>query len=543
VIKMLADREGAVKRAALSAAGAFGTVALTALSACAPAAVPAGAPGATAAVASADRVVGDRLIVHRQSESPFIAFNIWVQSGSAHDPQGREGLAGLTASLVSGGSSSRASYEEIRSRLYPMATGYGSSTDKEMTVFRGVVHRDNLEEFYGLLRDAVTSPAFREDDFNRVHTQTLNFLETTRRYSRDEELTKDLLYREAYRGTSYEHPVDGYVQSVRAITLDDVRAFYDTHYRAGNVVVAIGGGYPDGFPERVRADFDSLLAPGSAPRVEAPQPRRPDRVQVLLVEKQTDASPISIGFPTTLLRSDPEFPAVMLANSWLGEHRNSFARLYQIIREQRGMNYGDYSYIEAFPLGYTTQLPPVNISRRSHLFEIWIRPISMTAPGNLHDRTLFATRAALRELDRLVSDGLPASEVERTQQFLYNYVVNWGNTIGRRLSYDVDDAFYGIPDPGFLTAVRPAIRALTPEQVNGAVRSHLNHGGGYHLVIITSDAEGLKRKLLAGEPTPITYAGERSAELMAEDREIASYRIPVREEDIRIIPIARALEN
>jgi zinc protease len=512
---------------------------------CAPAVSggPTASGAGPAASEQSGRVIGERLIVHRQAESPFIAFNIWVKSGSAHDPTGKEGLAALTASLLSGGSTTSLSYEQILSRLYPMATGYGSSTDKEMTVFRGVVHRDNLDAFYTLLRDAVAAPGFREEDFNRVRTQTLNFLETTRRYARDEELTKELLYREAYRGTPYEHPVDGYVQSVRSITLDDVRSFYETHYRSGNVVVAIGGGYPAGFEERVRADFDSLLPAGNAPRVEAPQPRRPDRVQVLLVEKPTDASPISIGFPTGLVRADAEFPAVMLANSWLGEHRNSFARLYQVIREQRGMNYGDYSYIEAFPLGYTTQLPPVNIARRSHLFEIWIRPISMTAPGNLHERTLFATRAALREHDRLVSGGMPAGEVERTKRFLSNYVVNWGNTIGRRLAYDVDDAFYGIPDPGFLSAVRPAIRALTPEQVNSAVSRHLDHDGGYHLVIITADAEGLKRKLLSGEPTPITYAGERSAELIAEDREIAAYPIPVREEDIRIIPIAQALEN
>ena len=522
----------------LSIAAVLGFVALTG---CAPAATTTAAPTGSPAAASGESV--ERTILRHEPESPFVAFNVWVQSGSAHDPAGKEGLAGLTASLISGGSTESQEYEQILSRLYPMATGYGSSTDKEMTVFRGVVHRDNLEDFYALLLDALTAPGFREEDFNRVRTQTLNFLETTRRYSRDEELTKELLYREAYRGTPYEHPVDGYVESVRSITLDDVRDFYQTHYRSGNVVLALGGGYPDGFPARVRADLDQRLQPGTAPRVEAPRPSRPDRVRVLLVEKPTDASPISIGFPIGLLRSDPAFPAVMLANSWLGEHRNSFSRLYQVIREQRGMNYGDYSYVEAFPLGYTTQLPPVNIARRSHLFEIWIRPISMTEPGNLHDRTLFATRAALREFDRLVENGLPEDQVERSRQFLSNYVVNWGNTIGRRLAYDVDDAFYGIPDPGFLTSIRPAIRGLSTGEVNEAVRRHLSHGGGFYIVVITSDAEGFKRRLVSGEPTPITYAGERSAELIAEDREIAGYSIPVREQDVTIIPIAEVFER
>jgi zinc protease len=97
---------------------------------------------------------------------------------------------------------------------------------------------------------------------------------------------------------------------------------------------------------------------------------------------------------------------MMTANSWFGEHRNSFSHLYQVIRDERGMNYGDYSYIEAFPQGYTTQQPPVNAARRSHLFEVWIRPISLTDPDNLHERSLFATRAAMRELEALVETGM-----------------------------------------------------------------------------------------------------------------------------------------
>ena len=70
----------------------------------------------------------------------------------------------------------------------------------------------------------------------------MNFLERARRYSRDEELSKQLLFWAAYEGTPYQHPEEGYVDSVRSITLDDVRAFYKTHYVRNNIVVAVGGG-------------------------------------------------------------------------------------------------------------------------------------------------------------------------------------------------------------------------------------------------------------------------------------------------------------
>jgi zinc protease len=505
----------------------------------------------TASYGSADRALdevdrpavtaAEGLITLAEENSPFIAFNVWVKAGSQNDPAGKEGLAALTAAVLSDGSTQDLSYQEILEALYPMAAGYGASVDKEMTVFRGYIHEDNLEGYYEIFRAALLEPAFAEEDFERVKSQLMNFLERGRRFNRDEELSKELLYWMAYRGTPYEHPEEGYVQSVRALTLDDVKAFYREHYVRNNIVVGVGGGYAPGFPEKVRADFDALPA-GEVAAVPAPEPRMPDGVEVLIVEKQTDASAISFGFPIDLLRSDDDFVPLMLANAWFGEHRSSFSHLYQVIRERRGMNYGDYSYIEPFPLGYTTQQRPVNYSRRSNLFEIWIRPISRTGPDDLHDRTLFATRAGWRELDKLVENGLPEDQVERARLYLHNFSVTYGSTVGRRLAYAMDDAFYGMEDPGYLALIRPELAELTKADVDAAVRKYLQSENMY-LVFITADAEAMKQKLLSGEPTSIAYAGEPSAEIQAEDEEIASFAIPVDEEDITIIDIMEVFEG
>lgn len=481
------------------------------------------------------------LVTLQERGSPFIAFNIWVRAGSQNDPEGKEGLAALTAAMLADGATETRSYQEILEALYPMAAGYGYSVDKEMTTFTGRIHEDNLEAYYELFRDAILRPAFDPEDFERIKAQTMNQLERGRRYNRDEELSKELLFWMAYRGTSYEHPEEGYVQSVESITLDDVRQFYAENYLSGNVVVGVGGGYPRGFADQVRQDFDALPE-GTVEQPAPPEPQRPDGMKVLLVEKPTDAVAISMGFPIDLLRGDDDFMAMLAANSWFGEHRNSFSHLYQVIRETRGMNYGDYSYIEAFPAGYATQQPRVNVARQSQLFEIWIRPIAMTDPGTLHDRALFATRAALRELDRLVENGMTGQQVEETVAFLRNFTVNWGNSINRRLAYAMDDAFYGIDDPGYLASIRPGLEALDAETVNAAIRSHLQAGSLY-LVLITADAQGMKEKLLRGTPTGITYSGPQPAEVLAEDEEIARHPIPVSEDDITIIPIEEIFES
>ena len=61
------------------------------------------------------------------------------------------------------------------------------------------------------LKNALLSPAFKEEDFKRVKTQTLNYVRQSRRFSNDEELSKELLYWQIFKGTPYEHPEEGYV--------------------------------------------------------------------------------------------------------------------------------------------------------------------------------------------------------------------------------------------------------------------------------------------------------------------------------------------
>ena len=476
----------------------------------------------------------------KESESPFIAFNIWIRSGSQNDPAGKEGLASLTATYLADSGTENNSYEEILSKLYPMATGYSAAVDKEMTNFTGRVHKDNLEAYYSIFKDAILAPAFDPEDFQRVKTQTMNYLKQTRRFSNDEELTKELFFHEVFRNTPYAHPEEGYVTTVESITLEDVKSFYKKYYTKDNITVAVGGGFPPGFKRKVRDDFDALPS-GEIVVVPKPVPSSIEGIHMLLVEKDTGSSPVSFGFPIKLLRGDSDFYAMMLFNSAMGEHRNSFGRLYQVIRETRGINYGDYCYIEAYPEGYSTQVPPVNVSRRSQIFEVWLRPIAATAPGTLHDRTLFTTRTAMREFQKVIDEGMSPESFEATRRFLKNYIVNFGATLSRRLAYSVDDAFYGMPGPGFLASIRSGLDALSLDQVNSAIKRHLQLQD-LRIVVITKNAEGFKQRLLSAEPTTIDYAGPQPEEVLEEDKLIAAYPIPVKEENIRIIDINDVFE-
>ena len=140
----------------------------------------------------------------------------------------------------------------------------------------------------------------------------------------------------------------------------------------------------------------------------------------------------------------------------------------QDLRGKRGLNYGDYSYIEDFIQEGRSTFPVPNNPRRQQYFSIWIRPVPA-------DKAVFALRAALWELDRLIEHGMSREDFEATRSFLLNYSKLWVQTLSRRLGYAIDGEFYGRRD--LVTELAERLPKLTVEEVNAAVRKHLKTDG------------------------------------------------------------------
>jgi zinc protease len=470
----------------------------------------------------------NNLILLPVANDPTISFKIWFKVGSQNDPAGKEGLAALTAQMLSDGSTQKNSYEQIISKLYPLAAGYNASASKEMTVFSGRTHKDNLNEYYSLLTDAIMAPAFKQEDLDRIKSQILNFLENSLRYASDEELGKAVLYQDIFAGTSYAHVNAGYIESVKSITLEDIKSFYKTYYTKDNLVIGLGGGYDATLVKTLQSDLANL--PSGKPKPAAvPEAKPLQGVKVTLVEKDAASTAISMGFPMDILRGTRDWYALAIANSWLGEHRNSSSHLYQVIREKRGLNYGDYSYIENYPNGGQRQLPPTNVGRRKQIFEIWIRPVPNEARH-------FAMRAALREFKKLVDNGMTQSEFDLTKGFLRKYILHYAETTEDRLGYAIDDAFYGL-SAGHLETFRKMMDELTLADVNAAIKKHWQYDN-LQIAIITKDAASFRDALLADAPSPMKYANEKPQSVLDEDKEISVFPLKLKPENVRIVPVA-----
>ena len=465
---------------------------------------------------------------------PTVSFSLSFAVGSQDDPPGKEGLAFLTGEMLADAATQKRSLDQILEALYPLASSYNVRVDRERTTLTGRTHRDNVAAFFELFSDAFLKPAFKATDFERVQNDAINELENTLRFSSDEELGKAALEDFVFRGTRYAHPSDGTVEGLRSITLDDVRAFYKSRFTAASALVAIGGGYDDATLARFKAAVRELPA-GKAPTSPAIEPEAVEGRSVLLIAKPNADSSISFGFPIDVHRGERDFYALWIANSWLGEHRNQASHLFQVIRERRGLNYGDYSYIEAFPEGGHRTMPPVNVPRREQLFEIWVR----TLPN---DKAVFALRAALRELQALVDHGLTQQQFELTRGFLKKYSLHFAETTSARLGYAVDDRFYGIDAEGHLARFRKMMDELTLDDVNGAIKRHLQTAD-LKIAIVTGDAPGLSAALTSGAPTPISYDTPKPKEITDEDREIASFPLGITTDRVTIVPVEGAFER
>ncbi|HVS17970.1 MAG TPA: pitrilysin family protein [Planctomycetota bacterium] len=497
------------------------------------AALPAGIDStpSLASFAPTDEVTGAAAkvpFVVLRSPNQQLSVKFLFELGSADDPEGKLGLAALAADMVADAGSASMTYDEITEALFPVAGGFSAQVDKEMTVFNGSIHKDNLEVWMQTALEQLLHPGLREEDFTRVKEAHQNALVQDLRANNDEALGMHMLQAEVYAGTPYAHPPQGAVAGLESITLDDVRAFIEANYTLANLEVGLAGDVDEALEQRLRRALAALPEGESGrSRSAALSGRMPEGREALIVAKDTRATAISMGFPIEVTRAHPDYVALYLARTWLGEHRSSMSHLYQRIREVRGMNYGDYAYIEAFPNGMGQFFPDANRARRAQLFEIWIRPVKP-------EHAVHATKIALFELEALVRDGLTQEDFESTREYLSKNVFVMTSTQSAQLGYALDSRFHGIGE--FTEFMRSKLAALTVDEVNAAIRRHLQTAD-MELVYITKDAEALRAALLSGEPSTIVYDAEKPAELLEEDRVIGAEPLGLTPERVRVVPV------
>jgi zinc protease len=514
-------------------------------------------------VLSSGLEAADLTVVTLDSPAPLVQIRIAIGAGSAQDPLGLEGLAYLTGRLLIDGGfgspKSAVSKEELAELTRPWGEGAYPrvSVSKEVTVFSMTVPRERLDAYAErVLGPLFSQPLFGPTELDRLRAETLQEIRSTLRLEQIELLGLVALDNLIHAGTSYAHPELGTERGLEKVTAEAVRRFFGTYYGPENVTLGLSTADPAAV-NRVKRSLSPL---GQAPApllarraVDAPAPVS-GRELLIVTMPNAISSGIHAGFPLPLTRSDPDYWPLYLANVWFGTHRDNFAHLYEVIRNQRGYNYGDYSYIEHFEARPLYQFPPPHYPRRHQYFSIWLRPVQ-------HDYVHHLLKAMTWELESFVRSGLTDEEFELAKNKARVIYLNLAETQGRLLGSRLDDAFYGLA-PGYLDQYLTKIDALTRAEVNAAVRKYLGSGGLRYLIVTDDEvaprlAEEIARGGVAWGKTPADYQieireadGERvfelpesKLELVRRDAAWAHYWLDIPREKIHIVPSAKLFET
>jgi zinc protease len=478
------------------------------------------APGAAAPV---------EVVALPNAATPRVAVQIRFDAGSIQDPAGKEGLAALTSLMIGQAGTAKRSYTDLVEALYPMAAGVNVNTDREVTVIGGMVHRDRLTDYTALLEEALLTPGFSKDDFERNKDQLSSALSSGLR-SNDERLGLELLQEKIFRNHPYGHSPIGTVEGLQHITLDDVKQFYKEHYTQANLMLGVAGGYPADYVARLTKDLAALPA-GQKGRAPLPPAPKVQGHNFTVVEKQTGSVGINFGYALPITRADADYYPLMVANSFLGEHRTFNGRLMSELRGDRGLNYGDYSYIEYLESPPFVTTPPPNVPRREQYFSVWIRPV---VPGDAQ----FALRAGLYEVQRLRDQGMTEAEFNLSRDFVLNYSKLFAQSLQDRLGYTMDSKFYGMPY--YIDEIQARLPKLTVAEVNAVIKKYLSTDN-YEAVVVTSNAQQLKDTLQKDEPSPKTYTSQVDAKVTEGDKVIVPLKVAPAKIDV--VPVAEVFQK
>ena len=285
---------------------------------------------------------GLRVWTVRHTGVPLVSFVLLLQTGSAKDPVGKEGLAAITADMLDEGSAGRSALE-----IHEALAQIGAQFDTDIASDAVVVGVTCLSHFddraLRLLADIVVRPALADADFDRVRQLRLHRLRQLR--DMPGAVADRAFLRRLYGSQPYGHAPIGSEQTVATLCVDDVRAFHERMFRPADTTLVVVG---DCQPERVEKLANDAFAGwareagqsasnGSADR---PTDRDEDvsaRRLYVVPRLRAPQSELRIGH-VAAARSTPDYHALITTNMILGGQFVS--RINLNLREDKGFTYG-----------------------------------------------------------------------------------------------------------------------------------------------------------------------------------------------------------
>lgn len=284
---------------------------------------------------------GLTLIAESMPDVRSVSIGVWLRHGSRDEPSRVNGISHFIEHLVFKGTQSR-SAREIALAMDSIGGQMDAFTSKEYTCFYAKVLDDHVPEAIDLLADIVQRPLFDATELERerqVVLEEIRMVEDT-----PEDLIYDLFSSRFYARHALGRPIQGTAESVSAMTRRQLLSFFKMAYRPKSMLIAAAGNLNHtSLAKQVRRAFGGL-SPGGPAHANGPRPR-PGPGVVLRQKRELEQLHLLLGLPAFPENFEARYPLYVL-NTLLGGTMSS--RLFQKIREERGLAYSVYSAVNAF---------------------------------------------------------------------------------------------------------------------------------------------------------------------------------------------------
>jgi zinc protease len=282
---------------------------------------------------------GARLLVVERHDQPVVSVQLILAGGSSSDPDGRTGLASVTAALLDKGTPTR-SATEIAEEIDFLGASLGASAGLDWSSVSLTTLRDFLDRGLGLMSDVVLRPTFPADELVTEQRRRVSSLQLQR--SQPQSLAQRTFTARLFG----DHPYGALetVESVQALSRADLDRFHQARYRPeGAMFVVAGAVSPDAAAAALEHAFAGWSGRAPARGADPAPPARVDRRMVFVHVPGSVQAVIRLGhvMPSA---AEAEWVTLDVANQVLGSPSAQFASwTMRILREERGYTYGAYS--------------------------------------------------------------------------------------------------------------------------------------------------------------------------------------------------------
>jgi predicted Zn-dependent peptidase len=335
---------------------------------------------------------GERVISEKVPSVRSVSIGFWIGAGSRDERDDRAGVSHFIEHLLFKGSRSYDA-QQIAETFDAMGAELNAATSREHTVVYSRVPDRHVEEAVQVMTDMVFAPRFAELDQEReVVLEEIAMYEDT-----PQELVHDLFSQAVFAGHALGRPVIGTADVISTVSRRAIGAYHRAMYRGSNIVVSAAGNLTHerllSLLQRFERESGAAQAQRAAARIRRPLTQSPPpgcRFQA----KETEQYHLCLGAPG-ISRSDRRRFAASILDSILGGSASS--RLFQEIREKRGMAYSVYSFASQYT---DTGLVGIYVGTReenlANCVDICVEQIADIAAGNLRSGELERAQESLK---------------------------------------------------------------------------------------------------------------------------------------------------